>query len=253
MLQNLLGAGVKLNKQSFTPLYHQIEQALRRRIAGGELSPGAAISERELSERLGVSRMTARQALSALRDEGLIYSERGRGTFVAEPKLNVHTRQLLGFSEDMRRRGLEPGSRLISFRRFQPEAAQAQRLGLRAGDEAFELTRLRLADRVPMAYEMCVLPAQLCPQLKRADVERGSLYQLLEQRYGVHLGYADEVLEAACATKAAAAALSIKPRAPVLVVQRTVYAADDSIIEIVRSVYRGDRYQATIQLKRQGR
>ncbi len=253
MSNELLGNGVKLNKQSFTPLYHQIEQALRRRIAGGELTPGAAISERELSESLGVSRMTARQALSALRDEGLIYSERGRGTFVAEPKLNVHTRQLLGFSEDMRRRGLAPGSRLLAFRRFRPEAAVALKLQLAEGEEAFELTRLRLADRVPMAYETCLLPAHLCPQLKRAEVERGSLYQILEQRYGVQPARADEVLEAACATTKEAAALSIKPRAAVLVVQRTVYAADETVIELVRSVYRGDRYQATIQLKRQGR
>lgn len=253
MTSNLLGAGVKLNKQSFTPLYHQIEQALRRRIEGGELEPGVAISERELSESLGISRMTARQALSALRDEGLIYSERGRGTFVAKQKLNVHTRQLLGFTEDMQRRGLEPGSRLLGFKRFRPEAAHAQKLRLAEDEEAFELTRLRLADRVPMAFETCLLPVHLCPQLKRADVERGSLYQVLEQRYGVRLGWADEVLEAACATKAEAELLSIKPRAPVLVVQRTVYAADDAVIELVRSVYRGDRYQAAIQLKRQGR
>lgn len=253
MSNHLLGAGVKLNKQSFTPLYHQIEQALRRRIKDGELAPGTAISERELSEKLGISRMTARQALSALRDEGLIYSERGRGTFVAEQKFNVHTRQLLGFSEDMRRRGLEPDSRLLSFRRLRPESAQAQKLRLAEGEEAFELVRLRLADRVPMAFETSLLPVSLCPQLKRADVERGSLYEVLEERYGVRLGWADEVLEAACATKSEAELLSIKARAPVLVVQRTVHAADDAVIELGRSVYRGDRYQATIQLKRQGR
>jgi GntR family transcriptional regulator len=246
-------AHVKLNKKSFTPLYHQIEQALRQQIESGDLVPGQAVSERELSVSLGVSRMTARQALSALRDEGLIYSERGRGTFVADSKLNVHTRNLLGFSEDMRRRGLEPGSKIISFKRFRPDEAQAQQLKLAEGEQAFSLERLRLADRVPMALEQCLLPASLCPSLTRADVERGSLYQVLEKNYGMQLGWADEVLEAACATKREAEALSIKPRAAVLVVQRKVYAASGEVIELVRSVYRGDRYQATIQLKRQGR
>jgi GntR family transcriptional regulator len=244
------GASVKLNKQSFTPLYHQIEQALRRQIERGELRPGQAISERELSESLGVSRMTTRQALRALRDESLIYTERGRGTFVAEPKVDVHTRRLLGFSEDMRRRGLAPSSKILSFRRFRPEAAVAERLQLENGEEAFEIVRLRLADRVPMAYESCLLPARLCPRLKRADLERGSLYQLLEQDYGVRIARADEVLEAACATRREAELLSIKPRAPILVVERTVYASDDAPIEVVRSVYRGDRYQAAIKLKR---
>ena len=244
---------MKLNKKSFTPLYHQIEQALRKQIERGELLPGQAVSERELSLNLGVSRMTARQALSALREDGLIYSERGRGTFVAEPKLNVHTQQLLGFSEDMQRRGLEPGSQVLSFRRFRPDAPQASKLQLAEGEEAFELVRLRLADRVPMAFEQSILPVHLCPSLKQAEVERGSLYQLLEQNYGIQLGWADEVLEAACATKSEAASLSIKPLAAILVVQRTVYDVGGNVIELGRSVYRGDRYQATIQLKRQNR
>jgi GntR family transcriptional regulator len=246
----LSGPSVRLNKQSFTPLYHQIEQALRRKIEGGELRPGHAISERELSETLGVSRMTARQALRALRDEGWIYTERGRGTFVAEPKMNVHTRQLLGFTEDMKRRGLAPSSRVLSFRRFRPDPDRARRLGLAEGGDAFEIVRLRLADRIPMAHETCLLAAHLCPQLKRADLERGSLYQLLEQTHGVRLARADEVLEAVCATTREAELLSIKPRSAVLAVERTVYAEDDTPIEIVRSIYRGDRYQATIQLKR---
>jgi GntR family transcriptional regulator len=246
----LLESRVKLNKKSFTPLYHQIEQALRRQIEGGELCPGHAISERELSETLGVSRMTARQALHALRDEGLIYTERGRGTFVAEPKLTVHTRQLLGFTEDMKRRGFAPSSKVLSFRRFRPDAARALRLGLDAEGEAFEIVRLRLADRIPMAYETCLLAARLCPRLRRADVERGSLYQLLEGSYGVRIARADEILEAVCTTVREAELLSIKPRSAALAVERTVYADDDTPIELVRSLYRGDRYQATIQLKR---
>ena len=243
-------AGVRLNKNSFTPLYHQIEQGLRKQIEQGELVPGQAISERELSENLGVSRMTARQALRALRDEGLIYTERGRGNFVAEPKMNVHTRQLLGFSEDMRRRGLTPSSRVITLSRHLPDPAAAVQLELEEGEEVFEINRLRLADRVPMAYETCLLPVKLCPDLKKSDLEGGSLYELLEDRYGMRLSQADEVLEAAVATKTEAGNLSIKPGKPILVVQRTVYAEDGTPIEFVRSVYRGDRYQATIQLKR---
>lgn len=244
------GTGVRLNKSSFTPLYHQIEQGLRRQIAEGDLVPGQAISERELSENLGVSRMTARQALRALREEGLIYTERGRGNFVAEPKMNVHTRQLLGFSEDMRRRGLKPSSRVLSLGRRRPEGGVAEKLELGEGEEAYEIVRLRLADGVPMAHETCLLPVRLCPDLTSSDLEGGSLYELLEERYGMRLAQAEEVLEAAVATKAEAGMLSIRIGSPVLVVERTVYADDGTPIELVRSVYRGDRYQATIQLKR---
>jgi GntR family transcriptional regulator len=228
---------VKLNRHSLTPLYHQIEQSLRQQIESGELKPGYGLSERELSERFGVSRMTARQAL---REDGLLHSERGRGTFVTEQKLNVQTRRLLGFTEDMRRRGLK-ASLLM------------HQLHLDNGSEVWEISRLRLADRIPMAYETGFVPVRLCPRLKHAEVERGSLYRLLEQIYGVRLSRADEILTAECATREEAELLSIKPRAPALVVQRTVYAADGTPIEVVRSVYRGDRYQAAIQLKRSGR
>ncbi len=244
---------MKLNKHSFTPLYHQIEQSLRQQIESGELKPGHMISERELSERLGVSRMTTRQSLRALREDGLIHSQRGRGTFVSEQKLEVQTRQLLGFTEDMQRRGLKASSRVMTFRRFVPDELLARQLQLIAGEEVFEICRLRLADRIPMAYETGFVPVSLCPALKRADIERGSLYKLLEQSYSVRISRADEILTAACATREEARLLSIKARAPVLVVERTVYTADHTPLEVVRSVYRGDRYHAAIQLKRSGR
>lgn len=244
---------MKLNRHSLTPLYHQIEQSLRQQIESGELRPGHGLSERELSEQFGVSRMTARQALRALREDGLLHSERGRGTFVTEQKLNVQTRRLLGFTEDMRRRGLKASSRIIRFSRSRPDESLMHQLHLDNGSEVWEISRLRLADRIPMAYETGFVPVRLCPRLKRAEVERGSLYRLLEQVYGVRLSRADEILTAECATREEAELLSIKPRAPVLVVQRTVYAADGTPIEVVRSVYRGDRYQAAIQLKRSGR
>ncbi len=194
--------------------------------------------------------MTARQALRALRDDGLLYAERGRGTFVAEPKFNVQTRQLLGFSEDMKQRGLLPSSRVLSFERRAATPEIAEKLQIPATEEVFEIVRLRRADKVPMAYETCCLPVRLCPHLKRIEVERGSLYKALEESYGVSIEWADEVLEAAVATRQEASLLELPARAPVLVVQRTVYSTDRTPIEVVRSVYRGDRYQAVIHLKR---
>ncbi|MFN0123320.1 MAG: GntR family transcriptional regulator [Blastocatellia bacterium] len=242
----------KLYKNSPAPLYFQIEQALREAIEAGALGPGHALSERDLSERYGVSRMTVRQALRALREEGLLFSERGRGTFVSAPRLNVQTRQLLGFSEDMRARGLEPASRVLHFTRGRPPDNITRQLQLAGDGLAFEIVRLRLAGGIPMARESCFVDARLCPQLQRADVENGSLYRYLEDSCGVRIQRAEEILEAACATREEAEALSIKPRAAVLVVQRTVYTTDNTPLEVVRSVYRGDRYQAIIQLRRNG-
>lgn len=238
-----------LDRSSFVPLYAQIHQTLLQRISSGELSPGANVpSERELAEEYGVSRMTARQSLRALRHDGLVFRERGVGTFVSKRKVDVHTRNLVGFSEDMRQRGFQPSSQLLKMERTRASAAVAEVLGIEAGDEIFHLERLRLADNIPMAFEANDIAASLCPKLDRYDFQHKSLYDVLEKKYGIYMQRADEVLEAALPTKAEAVTLSIKPTTPVLVVSRVVYSDSNQVVESVRTIYRADRYRATFHL-----
>lgn len=237
-----------LDRNSFVPLYAQIHQRLLEMINSGELVPGSPVpSERELSERYGVSRMTARQALRALRHDGLVYRERGLGTFVARRKVDLHTRDLVGFTEDMRRRGLKPSTRLILLRREPASQITADELGIHRGDEVFHLERLRLADGAPMAYEANYISAALCPDLDKHDLEKESLYQIMEEN-GLRLQSAEEVLEAAAATRHEARHLGIKTGVPVLVVRRVVYSDTNQAIESVRTTYRADRYRATLHL-----
>jgi GntR family transcriptional regulator len=238
-----------LDRNSFVPLYEQIHQRLRQLIDSGEIGPGSPVpSERELSERYGVSRMTARQALRALRQDGLVYRERGIGTFVTKRKVDVHTRNLVGFTEDMQRRGMKPSTKVIVFKREPASQKTAEELGIDPGDEVFHLERLRLADRAPMAYETNFISAALCPDLDRYDLEKNSLYRVLEEEYGIRIERADEILEAARATRREARYLSIKPNAPVLVVGRVVYSDANKAIESVKAIYRADRYRATFHL-----
>jgi GntR family transcriptional regulator len=238
-----------LDRNSFIPLYAQIHHRLRRLIDSGEIAPGAPVpSERELSEEYDVSRMTARQALRALRQNGLVSQERGLGTFVSKWKVDVHTRNLVGFNEDMRRRGLKPSSRLILISPERAAQQVAQTLGIRRGDEVYRLERLRLANREPMAYETNFIPAALCPGLHKHNFEKESLYDLFQKEYGIRLYRAAEVLEAAAAMKPAARHLGVKVGTPVLVVHRVVYSDTDNAVESVKSVYRADRYRATFHL-----
>ena len=237
-----------LDRNSFVPLYAQIHQRLLEMISSGDAAPGAPVpSERELSERYGVSRMTARQALRALRQDGLVYRERGLGTFVARHKVELHTRDLVGFTEDMRRRGMTPSTRLILLRREAAPQATADELDISQGDDVFYLERLRLADGAPMAYEASYISAALCPDLDGRDLERESLYQIMEQ-HGLALQRAEEVLEAAAATRREARHLEVKAGSPVLVVRRVVYSDTSRAIESVKTTYRADRYRATFRL-----
>jgi len=243
---------VVLDRQSVVPLYYQIQQRLREQIRSGELKPGQLVSsEQEISARLGVSRMTARQALKSLCSRGLAYSQRGRGTFVSRMKLEKNFRQLLSFSEEMKERGSRPRSKVLAFRRIRPDEEVAEALHLSPGEEVIFLRRVRIADSAPLCIEATHLPTRLCPELLESFEPSGSLYQVLAERYGLRVHMADEVAEASVTTGAEAKLLRVRVRSPVFRLTRTAYLHDGQPIEFVKSTYRGDRCKVVSRLTRQ--
>ncbi|HVF47845.1 MAG TPA: GntR family transcriptional regulator [Pyrinomonadaceae bacterium] len=247
-------ARTSLRREDTTPLHAQICAALRRRIQTGKLKSGQSFpSERELVDLYGVSRMTVRQAVLRLRHEGLIYYERGVGSFVSNKKVDLHTRNLVGFSEEMNLLGLKPSSRVMKIECEDPPPQIARELQLAPGEKTFHLERLRLADDEPMAYEDTYLREKFCPGLKDWDLKKNSLYQILIDNYGVQMHHASESLEAAIANKFIAKQLGIKVGAPVLLVQRLVFSDTNQPLESARTTYRADRYRATFYLAKNGR
>ncbi|HEY0656995.1 MAG TPA: GntR family transcriptional regulator [Pyrinomonadaceae bacterium] len=235
-------------------MHTQIAEALMLQIQRGELKPGENFpSERDLAERFGVSRMTVRQALQRLRQEGLIYYERGVGTFVTNRKIDVHTRNLSGFSDEMISLGLKPSSRVLELKCVSATEHVAIDLHLEPKEKVFHIERLRLADDEPMAFENTYLPEKLCPELDKADLTKNSLYQILTEDYNLQMNHAAESLEAAAANKYVAEHLGIKIRTPVLVVHRVVFSDSNQPIESARTTYRADRYRATFYLSKNGR
>jgi GntR family transcriptional regulator len=235
-------------------LHTQIAEALTLQIQHDELKAGENFpSERDLAERFGVSRMTVRQALQRLRQEGLIYYERGVGTFVTNRKIDVHTRNLSGFSDEMHLLGLKPSSRVLELKCIPATEQVAHDLNLETNEKVFHIERLRLADDEPMAFENTYLPEKLCPGLDKADLTKNSLYQILIEDYNLQMNHAAESLEAAAANKYVAAQLDIKIRTPVLVVHRVVFSESNQPIESARTTYRADRYRATFYLSKNGR
>jgi GntR family transcriptional regulator len=242
-----------LLRNAATPLHVQISEALRAQIESTELKAGETFpSERELAEHFGVSRMTVRQALHRLRQEGLIYHERGVGTFVASRKIDVHTRNLSGFSDEMLSLGLKPSSRVLELKCESVTDGVAKDLNLEKTQQVFHLERLRLADDEPMAFEVTYLPEDLCPGLDKWDLTKNSLYQILVQHYNLQIHHAAESLEAAAATKLVAKQLGIKPGTPVLVVHRVVFSESNQPLESAFTTYRADRYRATFYLSKNG-
>jgi GntR family transcriptional regulator len=243
-----------LDRQSVVPLYYQIQQQLLEQIRSGRLKPGDPVpSEQEISARLGVSRMTARQALKSLCSQGFVYSQRGKGTFVSGRKLEKDFRQLLSFSEEMQERGSQPRSKTLAFERAQPSVEVAAALRLQPEEAILRLRRVRLADAVSVCVETTHLPFKRFPDLLSQLDPGQSLYGALQKHYGVQVDHADEVAEASAATAAEAKLLRIRPKAPVFRFTRTAYLADGTPVEFVKSVYRGDRCKMVSRLTRKDR
>lgn len=239
-----------LNKQGFVPLYYQIQQALLAQITSGTLKEGDLFeSEEELCRRYNVSRMTARQALQGLKVQGYAVSERGRGTFVSKPKLDKSVLLLESFTEELRKKGIIPSSRLLQQKVMPAGRELAERLDLDAEDEVLYLRRLRLADELPLAVEQSNIPLKHFPGIESIDFSDCSLYEVLKSRYHVLFGWADETIEALPASQDEAKLLTIKRQASLLCMSRTLMDSQGKPIEFALSHYRGDRYRASLRVR----
>jgi GntR family transcriptional regulator len=238
-----------LDRQSAVPLYYQIQQHLLAQIRAGVLKPGTPIpSEQEISGRLRISRMTARQALKSLCDLGVIYSQRGKGTFVSAVKLEKNSRELLSFSEEVQAFGSRPRSKVLSFEVATATPDVADVLCLSPGEKVVSLRRVRMAGSSPMGLEWSRLPLRLCPDLLQAFDPNMSLYQTLAERYNVHIVAADEVAEAGLAGAEEAKLLRCSTGNPVFLFTRTAYVRSGQPVEYVKSTYRGDRFKIVNRL-----
>jgi GntR family transcriptional regulator len=236
-----------LNRSSYKPLYLQISEYLRLMIENSDLKPGERVpSENELVAQYTVSRNTARLAINALISQGMVYRVQGKGTYVTPSRLRFEIYQLSGFSEEVRRMGLAPSSRLLRMERMEPSVKVAQHLGLAPRQQVYFIERLRLADDEPMAVNLSYLPCDLVPDLENEDLERGSLYEILERKFGLQPMRAEQVVRPAAATIYEAELLQVRPGYPLLVVEGTIVLEDGRPVEWTRILYRGDRYEFMI-------
>ncbi len=244
-----------LERDSGVPLAEQVRLRLLRFVADGASGVHRRFpSERVLSEQLGVSRLTVRKALSELADQGVLYTRRGAGTFVAEPKIAQPLRQLTGFSEDVRARGQHPSSSVLDQALVPAPLEVVSVLQVPLGSELVRLRRVRCADGEPLALETCYLPHTLCPGLLSEDLTATSLYSLLRDRYGLSLSSATQTIEAAEPTAEERRLLHLPTGTPVLRTARITRSQDGRVVEFVRAAYRADRFQMTVELgERDGR
>jgi GntR family transcriptional regulator len=242
---------ISLDRNSFVPYYRQVGDQIRALIQEEKLPVGRAFcSEGDLARQLGISKMTVRQAFQSLRLEGLLLIEKGKRPIIGAGRVRKNVQELRGFSEEMCRRGLRPSSKLLSIRTTLPDGEASGALRLGDGARVYWIQRLRYAGNQLVGLEISQLPASFFPHLEKHNLERTSLYSVLETAYGVKLDWSEEQLEAVPAEKEEAKLLHVSAGTPLFFVRRTVYTAEDVPIEYCRSRFRGDRYAATVMSHR---
>ncbi len=218
-----------------------------------DLAPGDLLpAERVLAQELGVARMTLRRAVDTLVADGLLVRRPGSGTFVAgrAPGADKLSQRLAAtsFSDEMRARGLQPGSRTVSSRVAPAGVLLSAVLEVPTQTEVLHVRRLRLADDEPMAVEDLHVPATVAPGLTGEDLDGASFYDLLDHRYATPVVGGTQTVEPALAGADEADLLGIDAGAPVFLFERTSRVADGHVAEFVRSVYRGDRYRLVVDI-----
>jgi GntR family transcriptional regulator len=255
-----------LDRRTRLPLYVQIAARVRELIERERLGPGAALpSETDLRGRLGVSRATIRQALHELELDGWIERHQGRGTFVALPPLERSLPELTSFSEHLASKGLASSSRLLAYDCLEADASEARSPGGRLpspdapepqlfppGTALARVVRLRLANAAAVGVHTTLLPSSLAEQIGfteerlRAD-EQCSLYACLAQ-HGRRLRFAEEHLRARTTSASEARVLGVPRRTAVMSVLRLTRDEGGELVEAVRAVYLGDKYDYVITL-----
>lgn len=233
------------------PLYDQLFDLIHEKI-DNELNPGDPLpSERSLCEKYGLSRTTVRLAMAELEARGLIVRKHGMGTFVAdvaqEPSNLMDT---YSFTEQMKSLGRNPRTEILEFEYCEAPRHIAEQLGIGLGDQTVRMSRLRMADGIPMMVERTYLPAREFRGLSRNDVENKPLYDIIEKDYGQVVRVADEEFCASVARAHEATALDIAEGAPVLRLYRTTRNTSGTVIEYTRSVARADQFRYKISHQR---
>jgi GntR family transcriptional regulator len=240
-----------LDKRSPVPLYYQLVEWLREQIASGLLPAGQQLpSERELGEQVGISRMTVRQALTYLANEGLLVVKPGIGTFVAEPKLTHDALNLLGFTEEMMRQGGIVISEVLEQRVMAAPSRVAERLKLAPYEPVMKIVRLRYVDQIPLLLETSFLPASLCSGLESEDLEARSLYTLLETQYGLHLQRASQTFEVTVVNDYEMPLFDVAPHTPMILLEGVSFTGHERPAEYFKAIYRGDRFRFTVESRR---
>lgn len=225
------------------PIYQLIENEIKNKIKSKELSPGDLIpSENQLKDQFNVSRMTVRQALNNLVNEGFLYKHKGKGTFVSNRKIEKNIHGVRGFTEEMESMGKTVRSEVISFEEIIPSKEIQEKLFLEDNEEVYYIIRIRYGDDIPVLHEKLFIPKTLFKDLSKADLEV-SFYTYVQDTMNFKISHCIQSIEAKIGSKEINNSLEITKEQPVLSIVRNTFLNNGRPFEYVISTYRSDQYR----------
>ncbi|MBS1797705.1 MAG: GntR family transcriptional regulator [Acidobacteria bacterium] len=238
------------------PLYYQLENVLREKITSGAFAGGDRLpTEIELIEQYGVSRITVRQALQSLSEEGLIERRQGRGTYVAERRSKkrkftgvIH---LTGSLDELIAMGMDTPVKVLEMNRVEADQHEAELLRIKIGTPIYRLKRLRINDNKPFGLIINYLPEEIGSRLTVAELSNGALLHTIESKLGYHLESADQEIKAELADPYVAQLLNVRVGTALLSIERTIYTDKNVPVEYVHTLYRSDLYGYSVKLVRE--
>ncbi len=235
-----------VDKKSPIPVYYQLKNIILKKIKDGEYSEGSLIpSERDLGENLNISRMTVRQALNQLVSEGVLFREKGKGTFVSKGK--IVQRNIMSFSDTVRNKGLVPSTVVLRFEKITDRLDIKKLLDLQEDESLYNIKRLRLANDLPIAIEEVFIPERYCPHLDTYKLNT-SLYKLLKEEYSLTISYLDNLIEADRPEKDEKKLLGLQDMTPVLRITSISHNEAGMKLFYEKDVYRSDEYNYNVRI-----
>lgn len=242
----------QVNPNAPRAIYLQLLDIIEEQIGAKKLAPGEMLpSENEFCDAYHISRTTVRQALHELEQQGLIVRKQGLGTFVAEQKVARRLGNLYSFTEDMKRIGMTPSSKILSYRLVYRDECSSP-LQRFTSERLIEVVRLRLADGTPLLIEKTFLPVDLCPDLSWERLENNALYSILSEHYGLQPSRAVETYEAIIMSREESKLLECGEGQPAFLLKRSTWDQNELLIEYTTSVMPSQRSMFEITMYHDG-
>jgi len=241
----------KINRYSHIPIYFQLKEIIRKKIINKKIKPGENIpSESKLCRQYLISRMTVRRAIGVLIEEGLLYAERGKGTFVAKPIVKGDLSILTSIISDMKKAGYKVIIKVLDLKVVPASKEIASKLEITTKNKIIMIERLKLIENKPFFLEKSFLPYEFCPNLVNDNLSKYSIYFLLEDKYNLALDSGNISIEAIAANEYQSNLLQVNKGTPILNLEQTTYLKNKQVIEFMRAVAVTEKFKYYVHRKR---